>query len=188
MGFLHHWLVPCLWAAWMLAWCLLALYARKGTRLEGLQSRLLHFSIIGCAVTLLSVPQTGTLSWRMLPAGQGTFLTGAALALAGLGFAIWARVHLGRYWSGALTLKQGHRLIRTGPYALVRHPIYTGVITAIAGTAVTLGELRGALAVVLVTTAYVRKIVIEERALFREFGLEHARYRERVKALVPFIV
>jgi len=188
MSLLHHWLVPALWAAWMLTWCALCLYTRKGTRLEGLQSRLLHFSIIGCAVTLVAVPQTGPLAWRMLPPGQGSFFTGTALVLAGMGFTVWARIHLGRYWSGALSLKKGHRLIRTGPYALVRHPIYTGIIIAMAGTAVTLGELRGALAVVLFTVAYIRKIVIEERALAREFGREHARYRKQVKALIPFIV
>jgi len=186
----RNWLVPSLWAAWFAAWYVLALRARRGTRLEGLRSRVVHFSLIGCAAALLCVPgfSLGPLGWRMLPQGPGTILAGLAILVSGLLFTVWARVHLGRYWSGALTFKKGHRLIRTGPYGIVRHPIYAGIIIALAGTAVSLGELRGALALVLATTAYLRKIAIEERALARTFGKEHARYRDEVKALVPFIL
>jgi protein-S-isoprenylcysteine O-methyltransferase Ste14 len=190
MDLLRNWLVPSLWAAWFAAWYVLALRARRGTRLESLRSRVVHFSLLGSAAVLLFVPgfSRGPLGWRVLPGGPGTFLAGVAILVTGLAFTVWARVHLGRYWSGALTLKKGHRLIRTGPYELVRHPIYSGLIAALVGTAVSLGELRGALALVLAAAAYLRKIGIEERALAREFGDEHARYREQVRLLVPFIL
>ena len=67
---------------------------------------------------------------------------GLALLCAGLAFAVWARVELGRNWSGSVTVKEGHELIRSGPYAYVRHPIYTGLIAALIGTAVIIGTLR----------------------------------------------
>jgi protein-S-isoprenylcysteine O-methyltransferase Ste14 len=183
-------LVVIMWGAWLVVWCVLALGTRRGRGLERWPSRVAHFSVVGLGAAIVAVPRLGQgpLGWRIVPDGPGAFIAGAAVVAAGLGFSIWARVQLGRYWSGSVALKQGHKLIRSGPYAIVRHPIYTGAIAAVAGTAVVLGEARGVLALVLVTAAYIRKVVMEERVLAREFGEEHARYRRQVKALLPFIV
>ena len=90
--------------------------------------------------------------------------------------------------SWSLTFVDGHRLIRTGPYAIVRHPIYAGIGAAILGTAVAVGEVRALLAFLLIAAAYLHRIRIEERLLAREFGAEHDRYRRDVKALVPFLL
>ena len=107
---------------------------------------------------------------------------------AGLGFAVWARRCLGRNWSGIVTVKQGHELIRSGPYALVRHPIYTGLLLAILGTASAIGEWRGLIAFVLITAGFVLKLRIEEDFISETFGEQYARYRAEVPALIPFIV
>ena len=91
-------------------------------------------------------------------------------------------------WSGHVTLKPGHRLLRTGPYALVRHPIYTGLLLAMTGTAVAVDRGRGVLAVLIAVETLWRKLRLEERWLTEEFGAEYGRYRREVKALVPGVV
>jgi protein-S-isoprenylcysteine O-methyltransferase Ste14 len=122
----------------------------------------------------------------VLPHGLATFWLGFMLVLAGIAFSIAARVSLGGNWSGIVTLKQDHELIRKGPYRLVRHPIYTGLVVAILGTAIAQGELRSVFAVALVAAALVRKIGIEEALLVQEFGAAYDRYRREVPALIPF--
>ena len=117
----------------------------------------------------------------------------SAAAIAGLGipagiaFAVWARQYLGRNWSGTVTVKQDHELIRTGPYRLVRHPIYTGLLLAILGTAVAFGEWRGLLAFALLTGSLLLKLRVEERFMSESFPEPYARYRAEVPALIPCI-
>ena len=102
-------------------------------------------------------------------------LVGAAVAGLGLALALWARHHLGNYWSGAISIKFGHRIIRTGPYGWVRHPIYAGIICAVAGSALATERMTGLLAILLVVAAYTRKIPREEQALVAELGDAYAR-------------
>ena len=87
--------------------------------------------------------------------------------MLGLAFSVAGRVWLGDNWSGTVTLKQDHELIRSGPYRWVRHPIYTGLLLAILGSAIALGEWRGLVALALVAVAFLRKVAIEERFLAR---------------------
>ena len=113
---------------------------------------------------------------------------GAALTFAGFAFAIWARVWIAGNWSSNVTLKRDHELIVEGPYAFVRHPIYTGILLALIGTALAIGEWRAALGVVIACAAYWRKLKIEEAVMRRQFGEAYAQYAERVPALVPFVL
>jgi len=106
--------------------------------------------------------------------------------IAGLGFAVWARVHLGRNWSGAVTVKEGHELIRTGPYGYVRHPIYTGILTGVIGTVVCSGTLRATLGFVIIAVALTRKLRTEEALMRETFPGQYEKYCEEVPALVPF--
>jgi len=126
-----------------------------------------------------------SLGWRILPNTKSLFFIGAAILMAGFLLAMWARFHLRRYWSASITLKEGHQLIRTGPYALVRHPIYTGVLLGALGTAIALGQVRGFMAVFLIAIAYWFKSAREEKMLLQEFGEEYTRYRQAVGALLP---
>jgi protein-S-isoprenylcysteine O-methyltransferase Ste14 len=113
----------------------------------------------------------------------------AALAFEALGLAlaVWARRTLGKHWSGKITIKVGHELIRSGPYRLVRHPIYTALLMIYAGTALVFGEMHSLLGFVLAVLAYMRKIRLEEANLARGLGEAYAAYRAETKALVPRI-
>ena len=113
---------------------------------------------------------------------------GVAIQAMGAALAIWARVLLGRNWSGIIDIKAGHQLIRSGPYRLVRHPIYTGLLVMYLGTAVVTGEWLALPGVVAAMLAYARKIGLEEAALEAAFGEEYAVYRRDTRPLVrgPF--
>lgn len=118
-----------------------------------------------------------------------TFLdiVGFVITLAGIGFAIWARFALKGNWSSAITVKEDHELIQRGPYAIVRHPIYAGFSLAALGTAITVGELRGLIAVVLSVIAWRMKWGVEEVYMREQFGEKYTGYKRRVKAIVPGI-
>jgi protein-S-isoprenylcysteine O-methyltransferase Ste14 len=118
---------------------------------------------------------------------MAAYWLGLIMLAAGIAFAVWARHDLGRNWSGTVTVKQNHELIRSGPYRLVRHPIYTGLLLAILGTAIAFGEWRGLLAFGLLTGSLLLKLRIEERFMSESFPKEYARYRAEVPALIPFI-
>ena len=143
------------------------------------------------AAAVLMVSRRLPINWlygRFLPATTAVTLSGMVLTAAGLAFAIWARLHLGGNWSGIITLKQGHTLVRTGPYRLVRHPIYSGLLLALLGSAIAIGEWRGLLAVALVGLALPRKASLEERWLRENFGNDYERYASEVPALIPSIM
>src|SRR5438034_496468 len=110
---------------------------------------------------------------------------GVALAGLGISLMIWARRHLGHYWSDKVEIKANHQLISTGPYARLRHPIYTGMLLGIAGTALAVGEWRGLAAFVLLLTNYVIKASKEERILRQKFGPAFQEYERRTGFLIP---
>ena len=110
---------------------------------------------------------------------------GIAVEALGLLLAIWSRRHLGRYWSGEISIKVDHQLIRTGPYRLLRHPIYTGLLTMYAGAALVTGEWLAILGLAMAVFAYWRKIRLEETNLDVAFGPEYKAYRQDTWALIP---
>ena len=134
-------------------------------------------------------PWPSWLRWRFAPESSvATAWLGLGLTVAGIGFALWARVFLGRNWSGRVTIKQEHELIQSGPYAIVRHPIYSGFLLAILGTALVEGQLRSLLALPLATLGWWLKLRLEESFMAQQFGTAYLDYKRRVKALVPFVV
>jgi protein-S-isoprenylcysteine O-methyltransferase Ste14 len=112
---------------------------------------------------------------------------GFALTIGGMLLAGWARAELGRYWSGNVTLKEGHRLIRTGPYRIARHPLYTGFLTAALGSAISAATGDAIVGFAIILAAIVFKLRREEALLTGEFGDEYRQYKTAVRALVPFI-
>ena len=125
---------------------------------------------------------------RIVPVGIGFTIAGLLITFVGLGFAIWARVHLGKNWSGMPTIRQEHTLTRTGPYRFVRHPIYSGLILALFGTAIGIGYFWVFSSVLLVFVLFVIKFRMEEQFLEEEFGEEYAKYKREVKALIPYVI
>jgi protein-S-isoprenylcysteine O-methyltransferase Ste14 len=179
-----------LWIAWAIYWSISASRVKATARRESFASRATYDVLIVIAGILVMLPPLpgGFLFDRMLPQSLVTFWIGAAVVAAGLAFAVWARVHLGTNWSAVVMIKEDHELVRGGPYALVRHPIYTGILLAFVGTAIARGEWRGALTVVLIFVALWRKLTLEERWLGETFGESYAKYRTEVSALIPYLL
>jgi len=176
------------WALWLAIWIVLSRRVKGVERQESLLSRASHIVPLIVAGFLLafSTPDGATLvETPLVPRAWWMVHLGLAVVLAGLAFAVWARLILAGNWSGTVTLKRDHELIRRGPYALVRHPIYTGLITALLGTAIAIDEIRAALAVVIVTVSFVTKMRTEEAFMRAAFGGAYDDYRRSVPALVP---
>lgn len=185
---IYRQVVGLLWFAWAVYWMTSSLRIKAAVRRESLVSRLAHvipLVVGGVLIGWRDMPWRD-LNLRLWPHSLLAYGIGLALLVAGLAFAVWARVHLGRNWSGSVTVKEGHELIRSGPYACVRHPIYTGLITAVLGTAIISGTLRAALGLVIITVSLLRKLRTEEAFMRDTFPGEYQRYCAQVPALVPF--
>ena len=183
--------ISALWGAFCAYWVLAASLSEQkpAARAEGPGSILTYACPWLLAFLLLTDHlRFWPLSMRFLPDRPGFVWVGIVILVAGLGLAVWGRRHLGAYWSGYLVIREGHALIRNGPYAIVRHPIYAGITLGVLGTAVAIGEWRALVAVALVLAAHVRKIMLEEDWLLQQFGEEYARYRREVRAIIPFVL
>jgi protein-S-isoprenylcysteine O-methyltransferase Ste14 len=177
------------WCAWALYWLICAIGTKATQRREPLGSRLaylLPLLIGGVLIGVRELPWAAALGTRLWPRSFLMYWVGFAILIAGLVFAVWARAHIGRNWSGAVTVKEGHELIRTGPYGYVRHPIYTGILTAVIGTAITSGTLRSLLGFIIIATALIIKSRKEEQFMRAVFPGQYERYCEEVPALIPF--
>jgi len=191
MDVLYQYVIPFLWLAISVYWLLSASKVKTTAREESIVSRAAHLMPMTGAILLLFGPRSwpwGVLGERMFSGGPATHWIGAAVVAAGLAFAAWARAHLGENWSGTVTVKRDHELIRSGPYRFVRHPIYSGGLLAMAGTVVARGEWRGLLAVLIMFAVVWRKLQHEERWMSEAFGDNYAKYRSEVYALIPFVV
>ena len=128
------------------------------------------------------------LTMRFLPDAGWVVWIGFVLTVAGCAFAVWARAYLGSNWSGTVTVKKDHELICKGPYAIVRHPIYFGLLVGVAGTALAIGEVRAIFGFVLVVAGLYLKSRYEEQFMREQFNGEYVRYSQRVKRLIPFVL
>jgi protein-S-isoprenylcysteine O-methyltransferase Ste14 len=178
-----------LWLAWLAYWIIAARNVKPLRRQESIGSRLTHLVPLAIGAFLMASARLpdSRLNDRFLPQSWTIYWVGAIMVSAGLAFMVWARRHLGRNWSGWVALKQDHELIRTGPYGLVRHPIYSGLLLAILGTAIAFGQWRDAVAFVFIAAAVWRKSRLEERYLGEIFADDYARYRAQVPALIPSV-
>src|SRR4029453_3446667 len=128
------------------------------------------------------------LNLRIVPRVAPNAWAAAILCATGLAFALWARVTLGRNWSGIVTLKEGHELVERGPYRFVRHPIYTGILTMFFATAIVLGHIAGFLGSFLMFASFWIKLGHEERLMLQQFPDRYAAYQKRAKRIIPFLV
>ena len=183
-------LIAALWISWLIFWIITAIGTKKTETAETTGSHLSHFAplVLGAALLISSRLVPAALNGRFIPPSFVLSLIAAALVVLGLGFAVAARVWLAGNWSRVVTIKQDHELITSGPYRLVRHPIYTGLLIAVAGSALAIGEWRALCGLAIILAALLHKLSIEERLLFEHFGEDYARYRKKVSALIPFIL
>lgn len=169
-----------------MVWVLMAFGGKRVVRRSGVD-RLFQWIYLGTAYTLLfrSDLSRGFLGSRFVPDAEWVRALGAVLTAAGVGLAIWSRLHLGRQWSSGVVVRAEHELIATGPYSRIRHPIYTGMLLGMLGTAVVVGEWRGLLAVLIATIGFTFKARKEERFMVEEFGPAYEEHRRRTGFLLP---
>ncbi|RBP08582.1 protein-S-isoprenylcysteine O-methyltransferase Ste14 [Roseiarcus fermentans] len=189
-GALYRWLFPVLWLGFVAVWIAMARGGKAVAEREDAFSRLSHYLPLALGIVLIAAPDIPVppLDGRFVPLALWPVRLGAAVTVAGIAFAIWARLWIAGNWSSDVTLKRDHELVVDGPYALVRHPIYTGILFGLAGTALAVGEWRAVLGVALVGVAWWRKLTIEETVMRRQFGDAYARYASRTRALIPFVL
>jgi serine phosphatase RsbU (regulator of sigma subunit)/protein-S-isoprenylcysteine O-methyltransferase Ste14 len=175
------------WLLFLMYWAFASLFVRRTKFAEPVLRRLRYQIPIGLAFYLIfsrhgyfllygPVYRTDWSDWIVYP--------GLLMVVAGFGIGIWARIYLGRYWSGIITLKEGHKVIGTGPYRFVRHPIYSGWLLAAIGSAITAGTVDSFVGVELLTLAFVLKLYSEERLLSAELGDEYRQYLEKVPSVM----
>lgn len=177
-----------LWGAFFAGWILTGVFSSKTTvRSEG-QSLYTWLNVLSFAC-LFVVPGAKWSPWSsrlwVLPDWAEWGLVG--ITVLGFAFCIWARLHLGALWSASVTRKEGHRIVDTGPYGLVRHPIYTGILLSAFATAILAGAAVNIAGAVLKVVAFFIKARLEERFLMGELGTgAYAGYQLRTPMLVPF--
>jgi protein-S-isoprenylcysteine O-methyltransferase Ste14 len=176
-----------LWSVLGIYWLYGVLGTKKIAVDENSGLRVVRLSILTFTLVLVLTNwlRTGILARRFVVDRPGVDWFGVVLTGLGVGLAIWARWNLGQNWSDKVVLKVDHELIRSGPYAYLRHPIYSGVLLAIAGTALAIGEWRGVVAFVMMSTNYLVKAWREERVLAGQFGEQFTEYRKRAGFLLP---
>lgn len=188
---LHHltlWqieLIP--WYLFVIVWVVAGLWVKTTKTAEPLSSRLTYGSLMAAGFYLLFSPRPliGLLGTRFISDAHRVLIAAIVLTFAGVILAIWARLILGENWSARVTRKVDHDLIRSGPYAFVRHPIYSGLLLASIGTAIFIGEWRGVVAIPLILLSETVKARREEKFMLAEFGDAYSQYRNDTGFLIP---
>jgi len=176
-----------LWLGLLAFWLSVAAWSNRNVSHEGFAGRLQTVMPLAVAFLLMFYDRHRPLIAGRLYQLPPLEWAGVAATLAGVLFAVWARLHLGRYWSGVVALKEDHRIIRTGPYRLVRHPIYSGFALAALGTAISAATGDAFVGLILLIATFVFKLRKEERLLLVTFGEEYQQFMHDVPALVPGI-
>jgi protein-S-isoprenylcysteine O-methyltransferase Ste14 len=183
-----QWAMIALWLGWLGSWMAAAPWSAKTVKGAGIVARLRDTLLIVPGVIALwgRLTFAPSLSQRLYALAPGSGWALVACIAIGIAFAWWARIHLGRLWSGSVTVKEGHRVVDSGPYRLVRHPIYTGLLLAIYATAALRANGFAFIGAALITLGVYWKARLEERLLTGELGPDYEGYRARVPMLVPF--
>lgn len=176
------------WIVFLVFWLVSSFTAKKIARPEGRAGigRRVLTGLVGYFLLYRAAdPAFRGLSHRFLPDDIRIAWTGAVMTALGVLIAIWARVHIGKYWSATVALKSDHRLIRSGPYARIRHPIYTGILLALAGSVIAIGRYASLLGLAIYVVVFWIKARKEEALLAGEFGLAFEEHRRSTGFFLP---
>lgn len=178
-----------LWLVWVISWLAAAFWSGQTARRLDFGTELPYrvVTLVGAALLFGFVGRSyyGPLGLLLLTPAENWILFG--ICATGFAFSWWARLHLGKLWSGWITRKEGHRIVDTGPYGIVRHPIYTGIIASVYATALMKGTVLALVGAVIMTLGFWIKARLEERFLREQLGAEnYDAYRRRVPMLLPF--
>ena len=175
------------WMIWAIWWLAMAFFSKSTKRRENLMQRIEHLlpAMVGFALIFREGFRGAWLTRPIFVAGPTLLLICVAVTVLGLLFAVWARLALGANWSGSVTIKTNHQLIRRGPYRWIRHPIYTGMLAALLAVAITQGLVSGAVGFAFVFFALYRKARREESFLSQEFGEGFTQHRQHTGMFLP---
>ena len=175
-----------LWLVFLGVWIPASAFTKRSVRQDSSTSRFLYGVLVPLGAFLVLQPgRFGTLNVRLVPDTRVVNLCGLIITAAALSYAIWARFTLGRNWSGTVTVKTGHELIRSGPYRFVRHPIYSGILAGLVGTSIGEGTLAALIGVAIAFCGFRMKWRVEERFMVEQFGAQYVQYQREVKAVIP---
>jgi protein-S-isoprenylcysteine O-methyltransferase Ste14 len=183
-------IISACWGVFLVVWLLAAIFSKRAVYRESGAQRLRYMLPIAIACYLLfrgyRLPYP--LSVRIIPHTDTVLVVSSILCICGVTFCFWARAVLGRNWSGSVTVKENHELIVRGPYRLVRHPIYTGLLTMVMATAIQQGHIGGILGLILIFVSLWIKSSHEEEVMRKQFPEQYPAYRQRVKRIIPFVL
>jgi protein-S-isoprenylcysteine O-methyltransferase Ste14 len=178
------------WGVFIVVWLLAAIFTKHTVYRESRaqRSRYVIPIVIGCWLLFRGYRLAYPFNLCIIPHSDALLLAAAILCICGVGFCFWARAVLGRNWSGTVTVKENHELIVRGPYRLVRHPIYTGLLAMVVATAMQEGHLGGIIGFLLIAVSFWIKSSYEEEVMRKQFPNQYPAYRERVRRIIPFIL
>ena len=178
-----------LWFFWVLTWVAAAFWSDRSAKRPAFGAEILYrvVTLTGAVLLFAFVTRSYDSPMILWSFGPTTNWVLFGIAAAGFLFCWWARIYLGRLWSGWVSKKEGHRIVDKGPYGIVRHPIYTGIIVAVFATAAIKGTGFALLGAAIMTLGFWIKARLEERFLRAELGAEsYDAYSRRVPMLIPF--
>ncbi|MFK2892883.1 methyltransferase family protein [Dyella flagellata] len=192
MSFPFDYAISLIWLAWLIYWWVSSCGTKAAARVDSWGTLLVYrVPLVIGVLLMLAVAPGRWWPWLLqpfLPVEAALAWIGMVLLLLGLAFACWARVVLGRNWSATVQLKQDHELVTAGPYHWVRHPIYTGVLLGLLGTALVRDQWRCLLALAIIAAAFWYKLRHEEAWMREQFGTAYVDYMRRTKALIPGVL
>ncbi|HEX4534654.1 MAG TPA: isoprenylcysteine carboxylmethyltransferase family protein, partial [Rhizomicrobium sp.] len=179
--------IAALWVLFALSWIAAMLWSDSASQRLGLGKEIAYRVVLVVGGIIFAIPAhnyTGPFRFWIVTLLEAWICVG--VMIVGFAFAWWARIYLGKLWSGNITTKADHRVVDRGPYAIVRHPIYTGILIAVLGTMIAKGTLLGIVGAVIITLGLWMKARLEEKFLRAQLGAEaYDNYRRRVPMLMP---
>ena len=178
------------WLVFVAIWVLAAISTKRTVYRETRAQRMRYWVllVIACFLQLYARRLPYPLNLDIVPYVATTAWAAAVSCVIGLAFAVWARITLGRNWSGVVTLKEGHELVERGPYRFVRHPIYTGILTMFLATALVRGHFSGFVGTLLMFASFWIKLRDEEKLMLQQFPERYKAFQQRAKRIIPFVV
>ena len=177
-------LIALLWLAFAATWFSAALFTKRARKHPSWATWVVRLAIV--AVLVAANLRFGPGGDTVQAAPRSWQWVGALLSILGLGFAVWARIYLGRNWGMPMSLREGHELVTSGPYAHVRHPIYTGILLAMLGSALAVA-FAWLWALGLFFVYFLYSAITEERMMSEQFPAAYPAYKARTRMLIPFL-
>ena len=183
-------IISACWSVFLVVWLLAAIFTKRTVYRESRAQRLRYTIpiLIACYLLFRGSHVPYPFNVHIIPKANAILVAAAVLCVCGLGLCFWARAVLGGNWSGTVTLKENHELIVRGPYGLVRHPIYTGLLAMAVATEMQQGHIAGMIALILVFVSFWIKLGEEEELMRKQFPDQYATYQQQVRRIIPFIL